>query len=619
MDRPHSHTLLTGAAVGRWHWLLLIVLVLVAARPCPAWSDRGPDFSADHDPATLYRAAKDYYYRLERDPGPGSDRANWLRGIRSFRRIYLLDTDSELAPSSLYMIGRMYRRCYQRFHIALDLDAAIEAFTRLARDYPRNSLADDALFTVGNIYEKEKNDPAGAARIYRQQIRTFSKGDRYAQAVNRLRELSRTKKIALPEQLTRSQALHHLVRVRPVRYWSSAHYTRVVVQTAAPVQYRASLLEKDGDQPRRIYIDLAQCFIPPESRNPVPIGDGLLKQVRTGQLDDSTVRVVLDIQSISDYKIFSLKDPFRVVIDVHGERAGKGIEKGTVFASDPGDRAKQEPRLQDQTRPAAPRIVVLRDRKKRKPNAAHQGGDKAATLSLAQQLGLGIHTIIIDPGHGGRDPGAMGNGLKEKDVVLAVARRLRRILESEYHYRVLMTRDNDVFLPLEERTALANTSGADLFVSIHVNAHPDKSARGVETFYLNLATNSEAMRVAALENATSTHNISEMQDILTDLMKNSKILESSRLAQFVQADLVSGLKRRHYPVRDLGVKQAPFYVLIGAEMPAILAEISFITNPREARLLKDPDYLEDIAAQIAAGIASYVDHHRSAALRLMPR
>jgi N-acetylmuramoyl-L-alanine amidase len=181
---------------------------------------------------------------------------------------------------------------------------------------------------------------------------------------------------------------------------------------------------------------------------------------------------------------------------------------------------------------------------------------------------------------------------------------------------VLLTRDSDTFLSLEERTAIANTKNADLFVSIHVNAHPQKSIKGVETFYLNLATNAEAMRVAARENATSTHNISELQDILSELMQNAKIKESSQLAQFVQTSMVTGLKQHNYSPKNLGVRQAPFYVLIGAEMPAVLAEISFITNPGEAKLLADDTYLQAIAEQIAAGVVTFIEHRRTAALQL---
>ncbi len=580
------------------------------------WAEELPQTAIPQvkSPEERYKQAKDYYYRLERDPKLGDERQNWLSGIRNFRRIYLSENKGILAPSCFYMIARLYRRSYQRFQLPIDLDEAINYFQETATLFPQNNLADDALFSMADIYQNEKNDPVQAAKIYFTLTERFPGGDKYAQAINRLRELAKTKNIPLPDQLIRSDTLNHLVNVLPVKHWSSADYTRVVIRASDTVNYSASLLEKDGDQPRRLYIDFAQSYIPPKFRAPVPIEDGLLKQVRTGQFNDSTVRVVLDIESISDYKIFSLNDPFRVVIDVHG--IGKDKQKETTASSQTTEKTKTTPvfREPEATHP----FITLKDFKKKKPDQSVTTKKKSSKsdLSLAQQLGLGIKKIVIDPGHGGRDPGAMAFGMKEKNIVLNIGKRLEAILEKKYNYEVQLTREADTFLELEERTALANTAGADLFVSIHVNAHPDKSARGVETFYLNLATNAEAMRVAALENATSTHNISDMQNILSDLMQNSKILESSRLAEFVQKYLVSGLEQENYSVKDLGVKQAPFYVLIGAEMPAILAEISFITNPEEAQLLKKDDYLDDIASQLAAGVAAYVDHHTTAALQL---
>jgi N-acetylmuramoyl-L-alanine amidase len=260
--------------------------------------------------------------------------------------------------------------------------------------------------------------------------------------------------------------------------------------------------------------------------------------------------------------------------------------------------------------------VILSAQKKRSAGPAGSLARKSpgqGELTLAQQLGLGVRKIVIDPGHGGKDPGAMAFGLKEKDIVLKVAKKVANILKTAHRYEVALTRNKDTYLALEERTAMANTQSGDLFISIHVNAHPDKTIGGIETYFLNLATNADAMRVAAMENATSTHNISELEDILNDLMKNAKIDESSRLARFVQTNLVNGMGKK-YRARDLGVKQAPFYVLIGAEMPAVLAEISFITNPKEAELLRDDRYLNRIAEQIAAGIVAYVEHNQTAAL-----
>jgi N-acetylmuramoyl-L-alanine amidase len=233
---------------------------------------------------------------------------------------------------------------------------------------------------------------------------------------------------------------------------------------------------------------------------------------------------------------------------------------------------------------------------------------QTTSLSLAQQLGLGVKKIIIDPGHGGKDPGAMAFGLKEKDIVLDIAKKLAPILEKQLHCEVLFTRDQDIFIPLEERTAIANSKNADLFISLHINAHPSANVRGLETYYLNLTTNAEAMRVAARENATSTHQMSELQNILSDIMKNSKISESSRLAEQVHNSIVKNAENNGFTdIKNLGVKQAPFYVLIGAEMPAILIEIAFISNEKDVKNLQNSNFVNMLTQEIAFGIKAYVN------------
>jgi len=269
-------------------------------------------------------------------------------------------------------------------------------------------------------------------------------------------------------------------------------------------------------------------------------------------------------------------------------------------------------------------IVVLEDFKKSKSNGKSNTNRSSSiiteeqvvgeTLSLAQQLGLGVRKIVIDPGHGGKDPGASAFGLKEKDIVLSIAKKLAPILAAQTNAEVILTRDTDRFIPLEERTAIANTNEADLFISLHINAHPSPKVHGLETYYLNLSTNAEAMRVAAFENATSTHQMSDLQDILSDIMKNSKINESSRLAGFVHNSLSDGIEEvQQEKFKNLGVKQAPFYVLIGAEMPAILIEIAFITNPMDSGNLKSDEFLESIASDIVEGVQSYI-HSTAASL-----
>jgi N-acetylmuramoyl-L-alanine amidase len=285
------------------------------------------------------------------------------------------------------------------------------------------------------------------------------------------------------------------------------------------------------------------------------------------------VRIVLDTQSnISDYKVFTLADPFRVVIDVMSSDA----------APDKAEKADGKDR---EHRPAA---------KTESP--------------VARPLGAGIKKIIIDPGHGGKDPGTCSpSGLQEKDIVLNVALQVAKILKEKPGYEVTLTRDRDVFIPLEERTAIANAKEADLFLSIHVNAAPNHEARGIETYVLDLTRNKDAMRLAARENATSAKQISDLQSILLDLMQNSKINESLKLAGLVQEEMVSGLNKTFNSVPNLGVKKAPFVVLIGAQMPAILTEIAFLSNQEEEKRLKNEAYLSEVAHHISGGVVKYLD------------
>lgn len=610
-----------------WLWLAGMGQVL-GAEPVPG---AGAAFDQESY-ADQYQAAKDFFHRLEQDSTFGRERGHWLQGARNFRKIHLSQKRSALGPPSLFMLGKLYRQMYERFHVPIDLDNAITSFKDLAALYPANSLADDALLAAAESLHLRAGGEDEARAVLRTIIEVYPKGDQRPTALARLLapsgpvpavQAAAPRQAAAPAATLASFAVADsgnspppsgLAEIAPVKYWSSANYTRIVIEATAAVPFAPTLLEKSGDQPRRLYVDFAQSHIPAHLRNPIPIGDGLLRQARAGQFSSDTVRVVLDIDSLSDYKVFSLNDPFRVVIDVHGHR------QAPVRIAQ-GDNGGRVPVTVTKTSVARPRKtggqpMVLSAQKKRAVGPTVSPAQKPSgqgELTLAQQLGLGVRKIVIDPGHGGKDPGAMAFGLKEKDIVLKVAKKVANILKTTHRYQVALTRSKDAYLALEERTAKANTQDGDLFISIHVNAHPDKTIGGIETYFLNLATNADAMRVAAMENATSTHSISELEEILNDLMKNAKIDESSRLARFVQTNLVNGMGKK-YRARDLGVKQAPFYVLIGAEMPAVLAEISFITNPKEAELLRDDRYLNRIAEQIAAGIVAYVEHNQTAAL-----
>jgi len=583
--------------------LLLLPFGLIAA---------GNESENSESISKRYEEAKFYYNQLQTDETLAGSRENWLKGTRNFRRIYLSGPKSKLSPTCLFMLGRVYGDMYDHFQESKDLGESASYFKDVIRLFPQHRLADDAYFALARIALDKKNNPRKAADYLSEIISKYPVGDMYPMAEDLLKLLSKEHDIPLPKIMTSSSDENNLSYVLPVKYWSSDDYTRVVIMASSPVNYKEILLKETEDSPRRLYIDFKKSYIEPQYRAPVPIEDGLLRSIRTGQFSPDTVRVVLDIESIGSYKIFSLPDPFRVVIDVHGK-------KQPVVAAPPLALVSSKKKIINLPLAKPDKnaeIVVLRETKKVAFSAAASISKKdsrdeippsTTPLSLAQQLGLGVKKIIIDPGHGGKDPGAMAFGLKEKDIVLNIAKQLAPVLEKELHCKVILTRDHDVFVPLEERTAIANTQNGDLFISLHINAHPSAKVHGVETYYLNLTTNAEAMRVAARENATSTHQMSDLQDILSDILKNSKINESSRLAQQVHNSIVTEAQNGGYTdMKNLGVKQAPFYVLIGAQMPAILIEIAFISNAKDVKNLKDPNFVTMLTREISFGIRAYV-------------
>jgi N-acetylmuramoyl-L-alanine amidase len=231
----------------------------------------------------------------------------------------------------------------------------------------------------------------------------------------------------------------------------------------------------------------------------------------------------------------------------------------------------------------------------------------SGSRTLTRALGLKIGRIVIDPGHGGHDTGTIGpTGLEEKEVVLDVGLKLRKLLERNTGCEVVMTRSDDTFIPLDERTAIANEKAADLFISIHANASHDESARGIETYYLNFTSSPDALEVAARENASSQESIHQLQDLIKKIAMSEKIEESQDFARQVQREVYSRVTKVGGAQRDRGTKKAPFVVLIGANMPSVLAEISFLTNPRDERLLKKSDYRDKIAYALYEGIVDYL-------------
>jgi len=383
-----------------------------------------------------------------------------------------------------------------------------------------------------------------------------------------------------------------------VNHVTGEEYTRVVLYTNGPVPFEQQITHADPkvNQSAKIAVLLRDCVLNPKLPIEEPDKDPFLKRVHAQQLEGAQSRVTLDVDSIDAYRIFSLSDPFRVIVDVRGKKPDQTESSSRKVASDREESGTEEPKT-----------VMKASRESRQDQ-----GKPSVSPSLAQQLALDVKRIVIDPGHGGKDKGAIGpNKVYEKDIVLAIAKSLKKTLEERTDCEVFLTRTHDRFVSLEERTAIANAKKADLFISIHTNAHEDKSLHGIETYFLNLAKDKESARVAAFENATSAKKISDLEKILHDLMLNTKVNESRQLAKEVHKNLVRNLKTDYQNVRDLGTKQAPFYVLLGAEMPSILIESAFITNEMEESRLRDKTYQDNIATAITAGIQSYIQQMRT--------
>ena len=506
-----------------------------------------------------FQAAESCYNRLRQNPKKMKYRHNWLQCIEKYYYIYRKNPSGEKAADSLFMTAKLYGDLYQHSKRQSDLRAAHTMYTLVIDKFPDSRYKVKASLVIDSMPQWVKK-------------RTSDRKDDLAQLIK-----TDSKSSSTETKFPSGRARHtdgDIGTVDGLRFWSNPDYTRIVIDASHEMSFNHHLLKKDPaiKKPQRLYVDVEKSRLGANVKKVIPINDDLLIDARAGQYTPDSVRVVVDIKSFKTYKIFSLRDPFRIVIDVWGATGGKS--------------------------PSPSRPAVASKNKKKIPAG-----------SLARQLALGVSRIVIDPGHGGRDFGAPGylRGVHEKDVVLQISRRLAKMIRKELKCEVFLTRNSDRFLTLEERTAIANTKNADLFISVHTNSHKDRRAYGIETYFLNLATDEDAIRVAAMENATSTKNISDLQTILLDLMQNAKINESSRLASHVQGYAVKHLRNKRYSrIKDKGVKQAPFYVLIGAQMPAILFETSFISNPRECKRLINPKYQQRLCEAVVFGIKQYI-------------
>lgn len=655
-------------------------------------------------------------------------RHDYQRVINAYRSVYYGAPSSTKADPSVVAVAEVLVEMGRRFDDDKVLNGAIGQYKFLRREYPGSKYRFDALFTMGEIYKDDLSNPDHARSTFKEFLHRYPANRLAEKARQAIAEIDRevqpsnkpeadkaaqketprnddkesrnalsietasrpaAAKTALDEGTSRQ-----IARVTGVRHWSTPDYTRVAIDIENEVKFASQRIS----HPDRIFFDLRSTKLASTLvGKSFDVDDGFLKKIRVAQYQPGRTRVVLEVHDLSDYEVFLLPNPYRLIIDIHGKKATakvpKNIElaasddseatdtsggnsslkqeikaeikaeagKAPVASMDVADDARispQESRAASLSPAVASRLakpeslpvkkVVEADDEdnhssstpkslvvagipaasaNRSIHALSRGtpgrkrGNLAAELdvreaqptasgerSLIRALGLKIGRIVIDPGHGGHDTGTIGpHGLEEKDLVLEVGRRLGKMLETRLGAEVVYTRKDDTFVPLETRTAIANQERADLFISIHANSSRDPGARGVETYYLNFTSSPEALEVAARENAVSEKSIYELQDLVKKIALKDKIEESREFAGDVQQSLHSGLALKSPAIRNRGVKKAPFIVLIGANMPSILAEISFVSNPSDEHHLETAEYRRRIAESLYRGIAKYVN------------
>ncbi len=592
----------------------------------------------------MYEAAQSREQQLRtalaQHPGEGSAGLREFRAaIDSYRAVVWRYPTSGYCDNALWQGAHLAADAFDRFGQDRDRQLAASMLRALVSEYPSSGFVEKARAEAADLEAPSSKAPpvaaptpkAGAPPSTSEAVRD-STGRKDASGVREPGVVS-------------VQAISRIVGPEAVQ---------VTIELDGPVTYHEERLE----QPPRVFFDLANTRTVDALRDAVLAYEtDIVRQIRVGRHPNQVTRVVLDLEGVRRYRARILPGPYRLVVDCYraatSPEAGTGAPtqapatEGAANPTLPKPKATPDAGAHGVPAPAAPRrapIAALTNPEPplapptihgillplesgtsleiSPPRGAHPAPGRAAAppaptlpeapasnlsggYSLARQLGLGVGRIVIDPGHGGRDPGALGAGATEADMTLDIALRLEKLLLKEPGIDVVMTRRTDVYVPLEERTAIANRAGADLFLSIHCNAARDASIHGVETYSLNFASTAHAATVAARENAAAALPMGSLSEIVRVIALNSKVDESRDLARQVQLALVRRLRVQFQALRDLGVKQAPFVVLIGASMPSVLAEVAFITNRQEGRLLASASYRQRAAEALLEGINRY--------------
>ena len=571
--------------------------------------------------------------RVVRDGASNSTRVEMRRVVALYESLVRKHPSSSYCDNALWQAANVASLAYEKFGDEADRKTASRLLTMLTTQYPASKLVAQATAALAAATSATPPAPAPAPSL---------PAPAAAPPSTPPPSITPAASATPPARKAKADSTGELTLLKDVKRTVSPDGVRVTIELDGEVAYH----QEEIVNPRRVFFDLKNVKAAPGLQDTsLKFSDDVVKEIRLGRHPQNTTRLVVDLEGVDSYTVYPLYGPYRLIVDARrsgaaprpAERPAERpapvaalrpapvdppavVPPKTGVPSMPVSTVARAPLTPPSTPPSAvpavstanappPERASAKDPLPSKPAPASlppaaPAANSNGKFSLSRQLGLGVARVVIDAGHGGHDPGAHGNGIDESELTLDVALRLQKLLEKS-DVEVVMTRDTDVFIPLEERTAIANREGADLFLSIHANASRNVQARGVETYFLNFATNPEAEAVAARENATSGKPMHSLPDIVKAIALNNKINESRDLAETVQKSMVKRLGTKNKTLRDLGVKQAPFVVLIGAAMPSVLAEISFVTNRQDGTLLKTQTYRQQIAQALMDAVVGY--------------
>jgi N-acetylmuramoyl-L-alanine amidase len=648
--RKYFHKTFASVSLG-------FTLVAFASIPCSLAASNNTTSAKQESAAAQLTRAEEMREALNNKPLDQRALAEYKKVVAAYQRVYLVTPHAPEVQASLEAVAELNTEMGDRFGRSY-YQAAADTYTFLIHEYPNDKRAQEATLRLGKLQKDQLGDLNSATRTFQDFQKRYPQSAHKREVQEALAELALTrnaqsgaftsKEFQIPPQpaVTPNSPAHPettstaarspinggepaktiaVPHVQKIRSSVTSDGAEVIIDLEDSVQFTSGRVAN----PDRIFFDLHTARLSPAvTRGEIAVSGDLLTKVRVAQNAAGVVRVVLDVHNVHDYAVTLSKKPTRLIIELYStgshatnpvESAAKAPEKGSPAVEDAGNIVPAEKPAPLPSKSSAS-LKSSSAKTTTKPDLVQPSPIPQPThdgqSTLTRTLGLKIGRIVIDAGHGGHDTGTVGpTGLMEKDLCLDVALRLGKIIEQKLPGTdIVYTRADDTFIPLEERTHIANEAKADLFVSIHANSSPNHGARGVETYYLNLKGSPEAMEVAARENAASDHGIHDLEDLVKKITRTEKIDESKELAEDVQDSLAKRVQRTSTAEKNRGVRKAPFVVLIGADMPSILTEISFLSNPADEQLLKKPEQRQRVAEGLFQGVSAYLQSMNSVAV-----